>query len=60
MLDTAVGAHQIQAQLFFLFFWFLYGIDACGITYGHHVGSMRYANNASAGLGSQVIGIDLL
>lgn len=57
MLDTAVGAHQIQAQLFF--FWFLYGIDACGITYGHHVGSMRYANNASAGLGSQVIGIDL-
>lgn len=59
MLDTAVGAHQIQAQLFF-FFWFLYGIDACGITYGHHVGSMRYANNASAGLGSQVIGIDLL
>lgn len=58
MLDTAVGAHQIQAQLFL--FWFLYGIDACGITYGHHVGSMRYANNASAGLGSQVIGIDLL
>jgi len=58
MLDTAVGAHQIQAQLFF--FRFLYGIDACGITYGHHVGSMRYANNASAGLGSQVIGIDLL
>lgn len=57
MLDTAVGAHQIQAQFFF---WFLCGNDACGIAYGYYVGSMRYAYNASAGLGSQVIGMDLL